>query len=141
MVSCCVPDCNNHSEKTKRRGNTEGYHVIPQDHRTKAWLERIRRSDMPPLENSYVCSEHFLPSCFELDLRAQLTGEKGKRQLRDDAIPSVFKYSHDHEAKKPRLSSELRLKRQRHQEISRRLITYLYLYLTQNFGKLMRDRP
>ena len=72
---------------------------------------------MPPLENCYVCSDHFQPSCFETDLRAQsLTGEKAKRSLKDDAIPSWFSYGP--EAKKPRLSSERRLQRQRHQEVS-----------------------
>ena len=119
MVSCCVPDCYNYSSKTKKAGDKVTYHRIPQDdpQRTKAWLERIRRKNMPPLENCYVCSDHFQPSCFETDLRAQLlTGEKAKRSLRDDAIPSLFSYGP--EAKKPRLSSERRLQRQRHQEVS-----------------------
>ena len=57
--------------------------------------------DLPPLENCHVCSEHFLPSCFEPDdLRTQLTGQKGKRSLKADAVPSVFKYSHSPEEKK-----------------------------------------
>ena len=34
-------------------------HKFPQDHKTKAWLNQVRGVDMPPLENSYVCSEHF----------------------------------------------------------------------------------
>ena len=89
MVSCVVPDCHNYSEKT---GEAVSYHKFPQDHRTKAWLDRLRHVDMPPLENSYVCSEHFLPSCFRMDFRAQLMGEKVRKKLRDDAIPSLFKY-------------------------------------------------
>ena len=89
MVSCVVPDCHNYSEKT---GEAVSYHKFPQDHRRKAWLDRVRRVDMPPLENSHVCSEHFLPSCFEIDFRAQLMGEKVRKHLRDDAIPSLFKY-------------------------------------------------
>ena len=78
----------------------------------------IRRTNLPPLENCHVCSEHFLPSCFEPDLRAQLTGQTGKRSLRADAIPSVFKYSHSPEEKIPKLSSERCLGRQRHEEVS-----------------------
>ena len=113
MVSCVVPDCHNYSEKT---GEAVSYHKFPQDHRTKAWLDRVRRVDMPPLENSYVCSEHFLPSCFEIDFRAQLMGEKVRKHLRDDAIPSLFKYGP--EPKKARLSSESRLQKQNHKQVS-----------------------
>ena len=124
MVSCIVPGCKNYSEKT---GKTVSYHKIPKDHRTNAWLKRIRRLDMPPLENCHVCSDHFLPSCFEIDFRAQLMGQKGKADLKDDAIPSVFSYSYGPKPKMPRLSSELRLQEQRHREVSALLITYCLL--------------
>ena len=117
-MSCIVPGCNNHSAKTKKAKDRVNYFHIPLDHRMKAWLDRIRRTNLPPLENCHVCSEHFLPSCFEPDLRAQLTGQPGKRKLKDDAIPSVFKYSHSPEEKIPRLSSEHRFERQRHDEVS-----------------------
>ena len=100
----------------KRREKPVSYHKFPQDHRTKAWLDRVRRVDMPPLENSHVCSEHFLPSCFEIDFRAQLMGEKVRKHLRDDAIPSLFKYGP--EPKKARLSSESRLQKQNHKQVS-----------------------
>ena len=122
MVSCVVPGCNNYSAKTKKAGDTVSYFHIPLDHRKKAWLDRIRRTNLPPLENCHVCSEHFLPSCFDPDLRAQSTGQTGKRSLKGDAIPSVFKYSHSPEEKIPRLSSERRLQRQRHEEVSLSLI-------------------
>ena len=71
---------------------------------------------MPPLENSYVCGEHFLPSCFQTDFRAQLMGEKVRKKLSDDAILSLLKYSP--EPKKVRLSSESRLKKQNHKQVS-----------------------
>ena len=80
-MSCIVPGCNNHSSKTKKAGDRVSYFHIPLDHRRKAWIDRIRRTNLPPLENCHVCSEHFLPSCFESDLRAQLTGQPGKRKL------------------------------------------------------------
>ena len=124
MVSCVVPGCNNHSAKTKKAGDSVSYFHIPLDHWTKAWLDRIRRTNLPPLENCHVCGEHFLPSCFEPDdLRTQLTGQKGKRSLKADTVPSVFKYSHSPEEKKPRLSSKCRRERQRHEEVSLSLIT------------------
>ena len=37
-------------------------------------------------------------------MRSQITGQKFKRRLKEDAVPSEFDYGH--EAKKPRLSSE-----------------------------------
>ena len=121
MVSCVVPDCHNYSEKT---GEAVSYHKFPQDHRRKAWLDRVRRVDMPPLENSHVCSEHFLPSCFEIDFRAQLMGEKVRKHLRDDAISSLFKYGPA--PKKARLSSESRLQKQNHKQVS--IVTHAYFY-------------
>ena len=89
MVNCRVPGCSNYSKKT---GEAVSYHKFPRDHRTKAWLDRIKRVNMPPLENCYVCSDHFLTSCFEIDFRSRLTGKKFRKYLKDDAIPSVFKF-------------------------------------------------
>ena len=90
MVNCCVPGCTNYSAKTE----DVTYHRIPSDkQRRRAWLDRIRRSNMPQVQYSYVCSDHFLPSCYELNLRSQITTQKCKRRLKEDAIPSEFKYS------------------------------------------------
>ena len=71
---------------------------------------------MPRLEYSYVCSDHFEPSCLVTDLRSQLMGGKPKVDLTVDAIPSRFSYGP--QKKKPRLSSERRLESERHQEVS-----------------------
>ena len=71
---------------------------------------------MPQVQYSYVCSEHFLPSCFEIILRSQITTQKCKRRLKEDAVSSEFKYSP--EAKKPLPSSENRQDQLRHQEVS-----------------------
>ena len=101
MVNCCVSGCVNYSAKS----NGISYHKLPRDtQRWKAWLERIRRTNMPPLENCYVCSEHFSAETFEVNLRAQITGVKCKRRLKEDAIPSEFSFHPP--AKRPRLSSE-----------------------------------
>ena len=99
-MSCVVPECNNYSAKTKKPDSVS-YFRIPLDHRMKAWLDRIRRTNLPPPENGHVCSEYFLPSCFEPDLRIQLTGQTGKRSFKADAIPSVFKYNHSPEETYP----------------------------------------
>ena len=113
MVNCCVPGCVNYSAKS----NGISYHKLPRDtQRRKAWLERIRRNNMPPLENCYVCSEHFSAESFEVNLRAQITGSKCKRRLKEDAIPSEFCFRPP--GKRPRLSSENRLRRRSHEEVS-----------------------
>ena len=113
MVHCCVPGCINHSSKT----SNISYHRIPNDKGLqKAWLARIRRENLPPLQNCYVCSEHFTDDCFETDLKAQLMPElRVKRRLKRDAIPSVFSFGP--EPKKPRISSENRESRQRAEEL------------------------
>lgn len=113
MVHCCVPGCINHSSKTSEIS----YHRIPKEQRLqKAWLARIRRDNLPPLQNCYVCSEHFTEDCFETDLKAQLIPEqKVKKRLKCDAVPSVFSFG-PAEAK-ARLSSEIRENRQRAVEL------------------------
>ena len=55
MVSCVVSGCNNYSAKTKKAGDSVSYFLIPLDHRRKAWLDRITRTKLPPLENCHVC--------------------------------------------------------------------------------------
>jgi len=113
MVHCCVPGCINHSSKTCNII----YHRIPNGKGLrKAWLPRIRRDNLPPFQNCYVCSEHFTDNCFEADLKAQLMPElKVKGRLKRDAIPSVFSFGL--EPKKPRISSENRESRLRAQEL------------------------
>ena len=79
MVNCCVPGCTNYSAKTE----DVSYHRIPLDkQQRKAWLDIIQRSNMPQVQYSYVCSAHFLPSCYELNLRSQITTQKCKRRLK-----------------------------------------------------------
>jgi len=116
MVHCCVPGCINHSSKT----SNISYHRIPNDKGLqKAWLARIRRDNLP-LQNCYVCSEHFTDDCFETDLKAQLMPElKVKRRLKRDAIPSVCSFRP--EPKKPRISSENHESQQRAEELRQKV--------------------
>ena len=103
MVNCCVPGCTNYSQKTKGQVS---YHRFPEDEKLRrAWINRIRRDNLPPLENCYVCSEHFLPEEFESDLTEQLTGRKRKPRLKRYAVPSKFDFV---PPKKPRQASENR---------------------------------
>ncbi|KXJ29292.1 uncharacterized protein LOC110249366 [Exaiptasia diaphana] len=90
MVHCCVPECTNHSSKT----TSVSYHKIPMDVKLrKAWLERLRRDNLPTVENCYVCSDYCDKTCFKLDFREELTGERGKRRLNANAVPSIFAFN------------------------------------------------
>ena len=121
MVNCCVPVCVNYSAKS----NGISYHKLPRDtQRRKAWLERIRRTNVPPLENSYVCSEQFSAESFEVNLRAQITRVKCKRRLKEDAIPTEFCFRPP--AKRPRLSSENRLRRRSLEEVSEFCLSFFF---------------
>ena len=113
MVNCCVPGYVNHSAKS----NGISYHKFLQDCQLqKAWLHQIRRTNMPLLEYSYVCSYHFPMDSFEVNLRAEITGQKCKQRLKQDAVPSEFSFHPA--AKKLQPSSENRCRRQSHQEVS-----------------------
>ena len=48
---------------------------------------------MPPMQYSYVCSDHFLPRCFEVNIRSQITGQKCKRRLKEEAVPSETRFT------------------------------------------------
>ncbi|XP_044184354.1 uncharacterized protein LOC122964679 [Acropora millepora] len=121
MVHCCVPECTNHSAKTK----LVSYHKIPKDSKLKkTWISRLRRDNLPTLENCYVCSDHFQSECFQTDLREQLTGERGRRRLKSDAVPSIFNFSTSNRPSKRRSTTELRsLQKQRKQTVRELLIS------------------
>jgi len=90
MVSCCVPGCTNYSAKS----TNISYHKIPKDPQLrKAWISRLRTENLPPLKNCYVCGEHFDNECFESDFMEQLIGEKKRKRLKADTIPSIFTFT------------------------------------------------
>ena len=63
-----------------------------------------------------MCSDHFQSECFETDFREQLTGERGRRCLKSDAVPSIFNFSTSNRPSKRRSPTELRsLQKQREQ--------------------------
>ena len=137
MVNCCVPGCVNYSAKS----DGISYHRLPRDsQRRKTWLERIRRTNMPPLENCYVCSEHFSAESFEVNLCALITGVKCKRRLKEDAVPSEFCFRPP--AKRSRLSSKNRLRRQSHEEVSIFRLSFFFKnsYFSHSIIKLSIQR-
>lgn len=96
MVRCSVPGCvNDNSKPSCSELSWLTYPKIPKV--LDAWLARIRRLGFQPGKYDRVCSTHFTPDCFELDMRAdlslsgELTGmqRKPRRRLRADAVPSL----------------------------------------------------
>ena len=56
--------------------------------RRKKWIQNIHREDWTPGQNSRLCSDHFLESCYD---------RSGKTvKLRKDAIPTRFKLFPQH---------------------------------------------
>lgn len=116
MPHCCVPECNNYWTKNSK----VTFHCIPRKdlELQRVWLARIRRDNLPPLEYSYVCSEHFTPDCFENDLKAKLMPKtKFKRGILPGSVPSLFPFGP--QPKRPRPSSEARAEQRRSEELRR----------------------
>lgn len=111
MPHCMVPGCTNHSRKTK----LISYHRVPIDKQLqKAWIERIQRDDPCKPFNSYVCSEHFTPDCFEENLREVVSGYSSRRRLKPNSVPSIFSRKR---AVKPRATGERRNRTRSRQEV------------------------
>ena len=86
----------------------------------KAWLPRLKRANLPPLKNSYVCSEHFGETFFEsgTDLKKELIGQRIRRRLKADAVPIKFLFSAASGQQTRRLASEERIKRREREEVT-----------------------
>ena len=114
MVYCVVLGCTNYSAAI-----TLSLHKIPSDKkRRKAWLEGIRRLNTPPLQYSYVWCDHLSASCLQSNLQSKITGQRCKRRLKENAVPSTFDNVSLSNTKRLRLSSENHRDRQMHQEVS-----------------------
>ena len=122
MVNCCVPQCTNYSAKTQGRVS---YHRFPEDDRLKkTWIQRIRRENLPPIKNCYVCSDHFLPDQFETNLSLEVLGVKSRARLKRDAVPSIFEFGP--ERKKARTSTVRRVEQRDRKEVSSLTVSPLF---------------
>ena len=107
MTNCGAPGCKNRS--TENKGIS--FHRLPTTKRNeirKKWLQNIRRKIVPL--RLYICSEHFESSCFQRDLKAELTGTKPRNMLKDEAVPTIF--SHMSGSSKKRISALQREEKQ-----------------------------
>ena len=117
MVHCCVPRCTNYSAKTSKVGIVS-YHKIPNQLQIKK--ARLKRTNLPPLKNCYVCSEHFEEDCFEAgtQLKKELFGNRSRRRLKPNAVPTKFLFSALSRPRTKRSASEKRIKRRQHEEVT-----------------------
>ena len=92
MVHCMAINCTNSHRKCKGLDKKIIFHRIPKDKNLrKKWINAIKRKDPPMTDKSSVCSEHFLESDYERDLKSELLGLPDKRKLKPGAFPSVIK--------------------------------------------------
>ena len=106
MPHCMVPNCSNGWRKTK--GTNITYHREPNNHMKNVWLQKIRRDNPREVKHFFVCSEHFTRDSYVTSLAETLCGHKGRRILKPDAVPTIFKHYENTPKPKPRLSSERR---------------------------------
>ena len=55
------------------------------------WDKQVQRTRdrLKLTEHSYLCSDHFIEDCFEVDFSSKIAIKK-RRQLRPGAIPTIF---------------------------------------------------
>ncbi len=81
---CAVAICSNSKD------NSTLYHRFPKNKELrKKWVVACKREDQFNPSTSTVCSNHFLPTDYERDLRNELLGLPVKKRLRKDAFPTV----------------------------------------------------
>ena len=85
-----MPSCDARSSDKKYIS----FHRLPNVNRQEIrekWLNNIKRKVVPNV--MYICSAHFENVCFKRDLKAELIpGEKPKRELHKDAVPTIFNH-------------------------------------------------
>ena len=130
MPSCQAYGCSNTSGKTPGK---RSYYHFPNPAREKEcaerWLHNIGTghtiNNFKFTRDKVVCSEHFHPSCFEVDKKGKLLGyEPKRRNLKPGAVPSIFTHkvydviNIDGEESYQRATSSKRTKKREHDEVS-----------------------
>ncbi|CAH2217749.1 jg9956, partial [Pararge aegeria aegeria] len=92
-MKCCVPLCEQRSEKFISESNSEteevSFHEIPTTQSIRhSWLESIGVNENCLPEDPVVCSQHFQKDDFHMT-------ECGSNKLRNNSIPSAFRSTSD----------------------------------------------
>lgn len=120
MPHCMVPGCKNASQLCD---GSVSFHRIPTDKtKQKIWLSKIPRVNLRSLSYSYVCSDHFSKDCFEVSFMEQLTGNKQRRRLLPEAVPTEFL---NRSPVKPRKNTQLRFQKRARNEVCYIFNSYL----------------
>ncbi|XP_063967583.1 uncharacterized protein LOC135157056 [Lytechinus pictus] len=99
MVFCQAYGCNN---RTGKKCGGKSFHRFPNPKTRpdvfKKWaaavkVEKFLLKSYKWTPNDQICSDHFVESDYEVDLRAKLMGTKPRVVLKEDAVPSVFSFS------------------------------------------------
>ena len=92
MGRCIIQTCRNNSHKTRTTDKNTKYHGFPKDVIKRfEWIKKLNSDNWVPDSNACVCSEHFLPTDFERDLKAELLKLPPKRILKPEG--KVLPYS------------------------------------------------
>lgn len=82
---CSAFGCNNSSA-----GSTNvSFHSFPLNDKKliSIWIARIKRENFEPKKHSKICSDHFEPECFKIEMFS------GRRHLIAGAVPTKFSFT------------------------------------------------
>ena len=98
MVYCVAFNCNNRSV---RKPGVSFFSFPKENDLRRKWIVKVKRQDWSPTKYSKLCSDHFDNSCFISDKAMISIGWKpGRKRLKADAVPTLFKYKENIEAVK-----------------------------------------
>ena len=80
------------------------YHRLPKGSLRSVWQRNLRRQSPPSRGNTYVCSAHFTPDCFERNIEL-IPGFKKRKMLKPSEVPTIFPFPTACNEHKTRLSS------------------------------------
>ena len=119
MPQCAAADCLNRAGVSSKKGIS--LHRLPDLKREDIWhrwLIALGRCEEELPSDVCVCSIHFEENCFDntFEVKRKLGGcsSKAQRQLRPDAVPTIFKHK---AVPKPRVTSVLRAEKRKLAEV------------------------
>ena len=131
MVLCQAFGCSNRSGKSSGKS----FHPIPDPAKDPElcgkWLaaikvEKFKVNSYVFDRNNVICSDHFLSSDYEDDIRARLMSNvKPRKMLKDGVVPSIFAHK---QPSKARTSTEERLIKASKRQVSM-IIWFFFYYL------------
>ncbi|XP_018561779.1 THAP domain-containing protein 2-like [Anoplophora glabripennis] len=94
MPNCAIYGCNNHNRMNKGNAEIKFYRFPKNKDLSREWVRACcRAEDNINLKHAAICSKHFESKCFFTSLKYRLLNEtppKRFRNLRSDAIPTLF---------------------------------------------------